>query len=348
MYVRYLYFEIKRAFGVLLSSLLYLVIAVGLLALLVFFLTGAAHSRQELRLFNVSLYVPEEDSYTRLATRLAADMESFKSLCVFNYEESEEAVRREVESGNSLAGIVFPKDFANSVYAGSPTAMKLFYPEDMKDSEMLFGEIIRNFLDILRVSEAGISVMWDLSKKYPVTVNREAAGSPGIFGMATDGFNVGDYTALLYADIIFKRNRMYDPVVISPFGDMDAETFYIGIGIFTLLIMYGVNFSGLYGKHTAALTDCMNIAGVRALPRGIARVIAISLVLLTITAAIFIMLSIAGVGYITYELLYFIPLIPALGLYFHGIMLISGGGPQGSINVFIVNIVIIAILLLMI
>lgn len=245
----YFILQLKRAakiFPSLLISSLILLLSLGFLAVLIFFMDDSEERNQKI---TIGMVGEARDSYLGIGMGIMKNMDASRFSIAFLQMEEEEA-RRKLRSGEIAGYVLVPEEFIEALGRGEN--IPLTYVSTGAGGA-LSDQIIKEISDIISVtimnSEKAIYAM----QEYMLDHELESR-----MGEVTDRMN------LRIIDMTLNRNRGYKIQRLEAFQKTPIAVYYFcGILIFFLLI-WGINASLLLLKKDSALYRLLNAGGCNA------------------------------------------------------------------------------------
>lgn len=321
MVITYALLQWKRC----LKKMLQILIVVALVSLCIagiYCVADRIMKAHDFSLIKVGLVVPEDELTTRYVTNYISSMDSVKSICSFEYEEEEEAIRK-FNEGTLKAVIVLPSGFYHDVQVGINPPAVIYFPKNTNIAEKIFRELLISGVSYLQTAEA--SVYAALNTVY-------------IYNLDRDVSEIGNTLALAYVDTIMSRDKTYKDDFVSVFGESDRLSYY-GFGALILILMFfGICFSHMYEKSSKVVDDMMAVKGLGKIKLAIVHIFVmvpviyvVGAVILTVEKMLF--MNVTGTHY-----LLLLPLSVTMAVYFQIVYRLAGNSKSGILALCIINI----------
>lgn len=253
----WLYTEYKRAAAMLPKILkraaIFVVICMTIVVVAGFAMTVFSTGKEEYDARKVHIgYVAEESMLTDFAISYVENMESVKSLCVFDAVE-EDIGKQLVEEGKLAALVVLPMDIVNEILSGSNAPAILYLPENAAGGKggiyavgsMLFEEFANAAVDMLETAQAEIYASSSLLNAFAqdVAIQEDAAQNGAYLQAMYDDinqFNLGVVTA--------RENLFYEKRLSVT--ENDTYVVYYASAIFTIYMLLSGLFFGAFCKRS--------------------------------------------------------------------------------------------------
>ncbi|MCQ2081409.1 MAG: ABC transporter permease [Lachnospiraceae bacterium] len=328
-FAAYVLLQWKRCAKIFLRSIL---IFGGILLLVFLLLFGMKYyfEKNDISLVKVGIVIPKEEGMTKFATDYISSMDSVKSICSFEYMDLEEA-KKEYKEGDLQAVIVLPEDFYHDVQVGINPPAVLYFPENPSFSGKIFKEMILSGVSFLQIAESSVYAAIDTAYTY---------------GSQMEISDIGNQVALVYANKIFDREKMFEEKVVSPIGEIKMSQFYYLAGMVILLSFSGLLFACMYTVNNKAVDYKLKVNGLGIVKSFISKIIVMTpfiyifgLILYLAGKIIFEKTKIPLLdNYTNYPLMLFLVSI-TLAIYFHILYSLSKDGKIGKVVIIIFNII---------
>ena len=166
--VQYLYVEIKKTIKMFPRMLLQAIMLMVLISAIAF--CGVKGMEREPLAVGVDIgvVVREDNRLTRMAIDYVESMESVAQICRFVPVSEEEGLRM-LESGETAALIILPEQLVEGIMNGQNPAVNIIFPKDARLEAMLFSELTESGAGLLRVAQAQIYGAVDTAVEYGLT-----------------------------------------------------------------------------------------------------------------------------------------------------------------------------------
>lgn len=324
----YLCMELKRAWKILQKSI------AGFCLLLIFTGTTAIlfsvmmQNAQVFQKVSVGISIPEEETISRLTTNYISTMDSVKSICEFQYMDEGRAVEQ-LKNGNLQAVIVLPEGFFHDVQVGENPPAQIYFPKGKEIPVDIFEELLSAGVSFLQTSESGVYAMLETASYYGAQMSAE---------------DIGNTIALLFANQILARQKMFVSEMHSPLGNYAVVTYYYLAGIVVFLMMCGIPFGFLYEKKQKTLQEKLRIYGIKGLKLSLVKISVMTVYLYVAAMVLY------AVGYLLSEKLGYYELVwypggclgmaflcLAIAVYIHVIYELAYRGNQAPVLLFVIN-----------
>ncbi len=248
MYLQFLKLELKNSIKAVRKTITGMIIAILLLtvaAAAVSFVIGYDDSVIPLK---AAIILHDDDSLTRMLVRYVSQTDSIKSISEFEYMDEEEAFAS-LDSKDVDIVIDLPADFYNDVNSGINTPLDIHMRDDADILSDMFVETVISGTGYVRTTEAAVYAFID-----------ESAGGDHVL-LLSDA-PIGDHIAMLYANRIMHRLKIFDTEVVSEFGALGAYRFYFMAFLMIILLYSGMSFGYLYDRETLSVEDKLKVYGL--------------------------------------------------------------------------------------
>lgn len=206
----------------------------------------------------VAILVPQEEKQTRMVVQFASTISCVEDICEFSYVSSEEQALDDLRNGKVQACIVFPDHFYEDVDQGVNTPAVVYVPKDANLSQRLFRKMLKDGVDLLQTSEAGVYAMFDLVEQYSVELTSD---------------ELGDVMLDLYIGQLFSGSSLFDRTMVSPFDVYSLSEYMFGGLLLLAVFLPGLCFGSLYRRGQHSLEQSLLILGIHAWKLSVIRVL---------------------------------------------------------------------------
>lgn len=266
MHLVYLKLELKRALKklpTLYAGAIVLLFFMGTIALVsVKSLYGEARTGR----IAVGVVLPEDDLVAAQALKMLESLDSVKSICDFSYMTGEQS-RTELLHGGVAAVLEVPDGFVSDIMQGINTPVKLIFPRNAGTEALVFGELTNAGARTLGASQAGIYAgdellgMYQLNESIPqleADLNR------------------------IYLSYSLPREDYFRHYQVSATGDVKPQMFYAISACVLLLLFLPIPVCGYLSPLKPVLRRKLEMAGIGAWIRILARTCGLALLLLAV------------------------------------------------------------------
>lgn len=242
----YLLLQLKNCKEILKNHLKVLILAI-------FFLTAAfaavnflVEKKAFLEPIKVAVIVQEDDSMTKLILRYISHEKSIESIASFEYTDRESAFSM-LSGGEANAVIDFGEDFFDNVNNGINAPLLVIIREDADSMTRALAELLTHAQGYVRNAESVVYSFLELK---------------GEAELKEPEITLGDTIALIYANMILRRNGIFHGTVLSPLGEVDLTTYLFGSVLMIFLLFLTTSFEDLYDGSKSSFSKVIRIYGV--------------------------------------------------------------------------------------
>lgn len=328
IFFRYLFLEGKRSVKVFFRSIGNLLLVLVLTILAAVLLENMLSKNQIIRQVEIGIVMPEEKKLQQV-TQFISAMESVRELSDFCYMELEEALEA-LEEGKLQAVLYLPDNFYEDIYYGVNTPATIFFPKETMQETQVFKELLTDGVALLQTAEAGVYATLDTARYYEPQIKRS---------------KIGNKIAYRYIKLALKRDEVFEKRMLSPFGTVNMQEYYISFVLVTVLMMAGLNYSFLYSGKERAVEEKLRLYGLNYGKQAVIKLFIMTGILWVIGVLLYLAGCVAN-AWLELSLLWFEPVVLwkllglafTMALYFHIVYSLVGAGIQGAAILFIINI----------
>lgn len=327
-FTAYVLLQWKRCAKVALRSI---VVLGGIVLFVALVLFGLKYyfEKNNISLVKVGVVINDEEGLSKFATDYISSMESVKSICSFEYLGEEEA-KRQYKEGTLQAVIVLPEGFYHDVQVGLNPPAVLYFPDNPSFSGRIFKEMIISGVSFLQIAESSVYAAIDTAYT---------------FGSEMEISDIGNQIALVYANKIFDREKMFEDTMVSPIGDLKMAQYYYLAGMVILLAFGGLIFSCMYTTNNKAVDYKLKVNGLGIIKAFISKIIVMvpfiylfGMIFWIIAEVVLKRTNIFLLDKYTNYPVAMIPVSITMAIYFHILYSLSKNGKIGRIVLIIFNI----------
>ena len=247
MYLRFLKLELKNSIKAVRKTITGTIIAIILLTVAVAAVSFVIGYDDSVVPLKAAIILHDDDSLTRMLVRYVSQTDSIKAISEFEYMDEDEAFAA-LDSGEADIVIYLPADFYNDVNNGVNTPLDIYMREDADILTDMFAETVISGTGYVRTTEAAVYAFID-----------ESTG--GEHTLLISDAPIGDHIAMVYANRIMHRLKIFDTEVVSEYGSLGAYRFYFMTFLMIILLYAGMTFGYLYDRETLAIEDKLKVYG---------------------------------------------------------------------------------------
>lgn len=133
----------------------FLALGIALLALVLYASEFLFESNTD-SIVSVAVYVPDDESYTRLGIDLVKQMDSVKHTVDIDQVNSEKKVVRLVENGDAIAGVIVPDGFLDTMGTKDAKQVQIIYRDADTIEEHIVNDLLYAMSDLLGTAQSSI------------------------------------------------------------------------------------------------------------------------------------------------------------------------------------------------
>lgn len=174
----------------------------------------------------IMVYIPEDDKYINMMMGIVESIKSVKSFCTFEYTQTKEEIYTAVENTTAYGGIIFPKNFVQSIINGKNYSATIVIPRGTNTNSALFKELVEGGSGMLSAVQAGIYAFIDEYeleyKQYPTE-------------------ELIDSVNMEYVNLVLPREKYFSPTEWSATSRLTPLEYYTAMGISLFLLFFGIS-----------------------------------------------------------------------------------------------------------
>ena len=278
---KYYYLEFKNCIAILNNNIKNLFLVILILAAAFAAVNFFIGKNTVFEPVKVAVAIDENDKMTKMIMRYISKEDSIKNIAAFEYTDKDDAFNKLSETKVNVV-IDFGPDFYNDVNNGKNTPLCVYIRED---SDLL----TVSFVNLLLSAEGYV-------KNTEATVYSFLKTANEGYVINEKGMHIGDYIALIYGNIILKRTRLYENVIISPLGEVDLYMYIFTSALLCLILFMITMFEGLYESSESSFGKVIKIYGISDTFQSLTKQSVISIVIYIISMiAYFTFLSVSNI-----------------------------------------------------
>lgn len=248
MIKQYYYLQLKNSIQIIKKNLICLLCVLSILTVALAAVNFLMEKNINNSFIKVGIVTDEDNAEIKALMRYISHESSIENLASFEYLEHDEAFNK-LESNAINIVIDIPKDYYNNIDSGINTPLDIYINDDTDIITMAFVRILYSAQTYIQNSEATVYSILDTYHS-------------GDYILKKNNIRIGDYVALIYADIIIHRFNIFDNKVISSFGELTSiQYFYIAF-IFILTIYIVSFFNDLYSSDNQQFEKIIKVYGI--------------------------------------------------------------------------------------
>lgn len=246
MWMNYFTLQLKRSAKITVKSM-GVVAIMGAMAVVLLLLIGSLILQSGVMpKVSIGISVPENEKTGKLFAKYVSSVESFTSLCDFEYLSEEEGLDK-LEKNDLQAVIIIPDHFFDDVNNGLNPVTNLYLNRADSTQTELFYTLVKCGISLLQTSESGVYAALNVRKNYEIEMNGE---------------HLGDVLAMDYLKVILVREDTFEEEFVSLYGDFTIKEYYIGTGVLLFLLFIALTYKFLYDPNTRDMEDKLKICGL--------------------------------------------------------------------------------------
>jgi hypothetical protein len=145
--------------------------------------------------------------------------------------------------------IDLPEDFYDDVNNGKNTPLDIYIRPDADRVTKAFVYILKSGVGYVQTAEATVYSFLDTYRD-------------GTYEIKDEYMPIGDHIAMVYANLIMHRGRLFNTTVLSEYGHIKASGFYICALISIIMLYCGLSFGFLYKSEHISIEQKMRVYGM--------------------------------------------------------------------------------------
>ena len=222
---------------------------------------------------NGALEDADIDMVSRLGIGSISGMKSVETIADIKTMKLAEA-ENGLQDGSVDAAVYITPNVYQDINTGVNTPITVRLGRDAASLDgSLFVSLITAGVRMLRTIEAAVYTPYALEANYRLTDTAQA---------------IGDRIFDIYLKKALSRGKMWGQETVSAFGDLSIIEFYIISGIIFIIMLFGLGFASFYSSSERQVLTLLCRSGIPQAATGLARLIAIVLILLIFECILFI------------------------------------------------------------
>lgn len=209
----------------------------------------------------VGVSVPGDSGQTRLIVDLLSGMESVRSICSFEFVDSEEMIKG-LKEGNYQVAVELPEDFYDDVNTGVNTPLSVYFAADEDMSKSVFKELLHSGLNFTRYTEASIYSVVELGNEHKLKMSV---------------YETEYFLSEFYLMQIFKRSETFNSIVLSATGEIEFGQYYYIVGVLFFLLLGSLMFGFQYREEDNEVLRALTVRGISPFIISLSRLLVISI-----------------------------------------------------------------------
>ncbi|MBR6223577.1 MAG: ABC transporter permease [Lachnospiraceae bacterium] len=153
-FITYIYIDLKRMLKIMPGFILGIIGLIGVLIGWVYFYTGFMEDASTFDTLKIGLVVEDGDtSDISKYIMILKSMKSVNDVCDFAYVDDEKAKNGLID-GSLRAAVYLRSDTYDDINNGRNTTLNILLPDDVDQNDIVFKELIRDGLSLIRTTEA--------------------------------------------------------------------------------------------------------------------------------------------------------------------------------------------------
>ena len=202
--VQYLYVEMKKTIKMFPRMLLQAIMLMVLISAIAFCGVKSMEREPLAVRIDIGIVVQEDNRMTRMTLDYVESMESVAQICRFVQVSEDEGLRM-LKSGEIAALIILPEQLVEGIMNGQNPSVDIIFPRDARLEAMLFRELTESGAGLLRVAQAQIYGAVDTAVEYGLTERLS------VMEAEIDGYNLAfalDRLAVYDGETVSATGRM--------------------------------------------------------------------------------------------------------------------------------------------
>lgn len=226
-----------------------------------------------------AVVIQPDDKLTSMLIQYVSQIESIKEVSRIEKVSRDDAFEMLNDQKVNIV-VDLPKDFYDDVNNGRNTPLDVYIRPDADNVTKAFVYILKSGAGYVQTAEASAYSFLDAYRNDKYEIRAEY-------------LPVGDHIAMVYANLIMHRSRLFNTTVLSEYGDVEASVFYICSLLCIVMLYCGLSFGFMYKSEHILIEKKMRSYGMTPLKTALVRELVMSI-------------HISFFGMITYILLCFI------------------------------------------
>lgn len=261
MIKQYFYLQFKNCIEIIKKNLICLLCIITVMTVALAAVNFVMGQNIDNSFIKVGIVTDEDNSEIKALMRYISHEGSIEKIASFEYLSREEAFD-ELNSSNLNIVIDIPKDYYNNIDTGINTPLDIYVNNNTDVFTMAFVRILYSAETYIRNSEATVYSVLDTYHS-------------GDYILKSNINRLGDYVALIYADIIIHRLNIYDNRIINSFGEISPIQHFYLVFIFLITIFVVNLFNDLYSKDNYQFERLIKVYGINGYIQSLTKQIAI-------------------------------------------------------------------------
>jgi len=195
-----------------------------------------------------AVVIQPDDKLTSMLVQYVSQTESIKEVSKIVKVNRDDAFSMLDEKKANIV-IDLPKDFYDDVNNGQNTPLDIYIRPDADNVTKAFVYILKSGAGYVQIAEATVYSFLDANRS-------------GNHEIKTEYMPIGDHIAMVYADLIMHRSRLFNTAVLSEYGNVGAPLFYICSLILLIMLYCGLSFGFMYKNEHISIEKKMRAYGM--------------------------------------------------------------------------------------
>lgn len=298
MIKQYFYLQFKNCIEIIKKNLICLLCIITVMTVALAAVNFVMGQNIDNSFIKVGIVTDEDNSEIKSLMRYISHESSIEEIASFEYLDHDEAFS-ELSASNLNIVIDIPKNYYQNIDTGINTPLDIYVNDNSDIITMAFVRILYSAETYIRNSEATVYSVLD-------------AYHSGDYIIKNNINRLGDYVALIYADIIIHRLNIYENRIINSYGEISPIQHFYLVYIFLITIFVVNLFNDLYSKDNHQFERLIKVYGINGYIQSLSKQIVISSFVIPIVF-VFHLITV-GIfnkyfGYIHFGILFYISVI---------------------------------------
>ncbi len=262
MIKQYIYLQFKNCIEIIKKNLICLLCIITVLTVALAAVNFVMGQNIDNSFIKIGIVTDEDNSEIKALMRYISHESSIEKIASFEYLDHNEAFS-ELSASNLNIVIDIPKNYYQNIDTGINTPLDIYVNDNSDIITMAFVRILYSAETYIRNSEATVYSVLD-------------AYHTGDYIIKNNINRLGDYVALIYADIIIHRLNIYNDRILNSYGDISPVTHLYLVFIFLITIFVVNLFNDLYSKDNYQFERLIKVYGINGYIQSLSKQIVIS------------------------------------------------------------------------
>ena len=204
-----------------------------------------------------AVVIQPDDKLTSMLIQYVSQTDSIKEVSHIEKVDRDEAFEMLNDQKVNIV-IDLPRDFYDDVNNGKNPPLDIYIRPDADRVTKAFVYILKSGAGYVQTAEASVYSFLDTSRDGKYEIKQEY-------------MPIGDHIAMVYANLIMHRSRLFNTTVLSEYGNIDASGFYSCTLIVLIMLYCGLSFGFLYKSEHISIERKMRAYGMNSFKTAIVR-----------------------------------------------------------------------------